>query len=213
MALVSKKNLALQARKPSGFLGKYVVQPMFVAGNHSLNQAIVSHLSFTEEQRFLEIGCGPGVLLRQLCATYPQVQFEAIDFSETMVKQAALRTQDFIDFGQLSIQLGDWLDHPFSSNSFDVIVTSNTIYFWQPPEAYLKEMYHVLKPGGRVFIGFRTEEQMAQMGLDETVFMRYSETSLILKVAQAGFTNIKVHRHAVMPVDAYILVAEKPKTI
>jgi ubiquinone/menaquinone biosynthesis C-methylase UbiE len=47
----------------------------------------------------------------------------------------------------------DVCDIPFPDNSFDLIVSRGSVFFWQDLPEALKEMYRVLKPKGIIFCG------------------------------------------------------------
>jgi len=42
---------------------------------------------------------------------------------------------------------------PFVDNSFDLIVSRGSVFSWQDLPGAIKEMYRVLKPGGKIFCG------------------------------------------------------------
>ncbi|MEA3405856.1 MAG: hypothetical protein U9R28_08990 [Pseudomonadota bacterium] len=63
---MSDRTLALQSRKPSGFLGKYILQPLFINGNAELNSYLLQQLNCQPSDQVLEIGFGPGMLLNQI---------------------------------------------------------------------------------------------------------------------------------------------------
>jgi SAM-dependent methyltransferase len=42
---------------------------------------------------------------------------------------------------------------PFPDNSVDLVVSRGSIFFWNDPVQGLKEVYRVLRPGGKAYIG------------------------------------------------------------
>ena len=210
-AIVSEKTLAEQARKPSGWLGKNILSPMFVTGNASLNELVFDLLDVDKNHKLLEIGFGPGVLIKQICDQVPDCKVIGLDFSPTMVKQATQLNKKFIKRFQLTLIDGNSDDLPFDYEGFDSVFSANTLYFWQPPEPHFNEILRVLKPGGKFVMGFRTGEQIDQMQLHPTIFARYSETDVINLLEAVGFESIEIQQRSGLPVDSFCAVAIKPE--
>jgi SAM-dependent methyltransferase len=55
----------------------------------------------------------------------------------------------------------------------------NVIYFWERPEAHLKEIYRVLKPGGKFYTSIRTKESLVQMPFANYGFNLYTKDKWI----------------------------------
>ena len=210
-AIVSEKSLAEQARKPSGWLGRNILKPMFVTGNAALNQMIFELLEVQSNQKLLEIGFGPGVLIKQVCEQEPDCKVIGLDFSPDMVKQATQLNKKFIKRFQLTLIDGNSDDLPFDYEGFDSIFCANTLYFWQPPEPHFNEIFRVLQPGGKFVMGFRTGEQIDQMQLHPTIFARYSEADVIHLLERVGFESIEIKQRLGLPVDSFCAVAIKPE--
>lgn len=208
--LVSAETLAKQSRKPSGWLGKIILQPMFVKSNADLNQFILELMAIQANEQLLEVGFGPGELLFQLCQRNPSVQFTGLDFSSLMLQQASLHTQRFIKSGQLSLVEASSDNIPFDNFSFHQVVCANTLCFWQSPEPHFKEVLRVLKPGGKFVMGFRTGEQIASMNLHSSIFGRYSVEEVGSLLELAGFEQITLEYRVGFPVDSVCAVAYKP---
>lgn len=54
-------------------------------------------------------------------------------------------------------------DLPFIDNYFDLVISQGSIFFWPDKAAAFKEIFRVLKPGGKAYIG----EGLNQYGCDE----------------------------------------------
>lgn len=207
--IVSEKTLAHQARKPTGLLGKYILQPMFVHGNAALNAFMLEKLDVKPTDCILEIGFGPGVMLGDLSERIEDGKVHGIDFSKTMIEQATIRNQPHIESGCLRLCEGCSDKMPYEDNHFDKIVTGNTLYFWHPPEPHLKEILRVLKPGGLFVMGFRDKAQIDQMQLSQEVFLRYTQQDVVALLESIGFTDVSVAVQGSMPVDSYVAIATK----
>ncbi len=209
-SLVSAETLATQSRKPSGWLGKNILQPMFVKGNADLNQFILELMAVRANEQVLEVGFGPGELLFQLCQQSPSALFTGVDFSPLMLQQTSLHTQQFIKSGQLSLIEASSDNMPLDHSCFDQVACANTLYFWQPPELHFKEILRVLKPGGKFVMGFRTGEQIDGMNLHSSIFGRYTVEEVGSLLELAGFEHITIEYRGGFPVDSVCAVAYKP---
>ncbi len=95
----------------------------------------------------LEVGVGTGKNFDY----YPKdARITAIDFSEAMLKQAALKKAR--KNANVELELMDVQSLPFADNSFDTVICS--FVFCSVPLAVkgLKELYRVCKPGGQVLL-------------------------------------------------------------
>jgi 16S rRNA A1518/A1519 N6-dimethyltransferase RsmA/KsgA/DIM1 with predicted DNA glycosylase/AP lyase activity len=64
--LIPSRVLSLQARKPYGIIGRYVMTKIFNKGNADLNSFVKEMLDLKKNDRVLEIGFGPGKLLNEI---------------------------------------------------------------------------------------------------------------------------------------------------
>jgi len=95
--------------------------------------------------RALDVGCGGGMLSRQLAPRCGSVI--GIDPHEPSITGARSETPE----ENVSYVVGDILDHPFEPNSFDVIVSVAALHHMDAEAALLK-MSNLLAPGGRLGI-------------------------------------------------------------
>ena len=211
---LSDRTLALQARKPSGLLGRFVLQLMFIKGNTELNALVLEQLKLQSGEHVLEIGFGPGVLLNKMAEAISVGEVTGhvtgLDFSETMFQVASERNQVWILEERMTLRLGSSDAMPFEDKSFDKVATSNTLYFWQPPQAHLQEIYRVLKPAGLLVLGFRDKKQMDEMQLDRWVFNAHSQKAVKKILKSAGFENVEIICQPAVPFDSYVALAIKP---
>jgi ubiquinone/menaquinone biosynthesis C-methylase UbiE len=92
--------------------------------------------------RILEIGCGFGAFTRLISHRARHV--EAIDLSSQMIEIAKERSASY---SNLEFTLGDFLQLPFSAETYDCVVTIATLHHLPVHEA-LKKMKAMLRPGG-----------------------------------------------------------------
>ncbi len=98
----------------------------------------------------LDVGTGPGILLRELGRQRPDLRLTGLDLSPDMVAAAA---RNLADFGERATTVvGDVTDLPFDDDSFDLITTSLSLHHWDRVDAAAPELARVLRPGGRVVV-------------------------------------------------------------
>jgi hypothetical protein len=78
--LIPSRIFSLQARKPSGWLGRVVMSRIFNKGNADLNDFIKDLLDLQENDKVLEVGFGPGKLLNEIASITTKGIVENIDF-------------------------------------------------------------------------------------------------------------------------------------
>lgn len=207
--LIPQRLLSRQARKPSGWFGRVVMSHLFNKGNAELNTFIKDLLELQEHDAVLEIGFGPGSLLRQMAQITSKGSVEGIDFSEAMVAQAEKTNQHYIAQKKVKIQKGNCDNLPYGQDSFDKVCTANTIYFWENPNAIFKEIFRVVKPGGKLVVGFRDADQMKNLPLSKDVFHFYTVDDVKTLLSNAGFSTVRLEKKEGHPFVSYCAVGTK----
>jgi 2-polyprenyl-3-methyl-5-hydroxy-6-metoxy-1,4-benzoquinol methylase len=107
--------------------------------------------------RALDVGCGEGMLARELRRQVPEVV--GIDPHEPSIGLA--RGQDDIEY-----IVGDFLTHPLPPSSFDVVVAVASLHHMDTT-AGLRRMRELLRPGGLLaVIGLARERQPLDLPRD-----------------------------------------------
>ncbi len=102
----------------------------------------------------LDVGCGYGKYIAELCGKAKQVF--GIDSSKPMIEKAM---QELGKEKNVKLFLGDAEKMPFENDFFDfVICTRNTFGNFLNQQNVLGEMRRVLKPGGKMFIGVYSQK-------------------------------------------------------
>ena len=76
----------------------------------------------------------------------------ACDFSLGMLRVGTRRPADVREAGRLGFVAGDALRLPFADRSFDAVTISFGLRNVADPDAALREMHRVAKPGGRLLV-------------------------------------------------------------
>jgi SAM-dependent methyltransferase len=101
---------------------------------------------FPEAKNFLELGCGTGVVLKELCDARPDVSFTGAEIFLEGLRHARQRLDDGVQLVQL-----DGLNIPFREN-FDVIGSFDVIEHIEDDIGILREIHKALKPGGGLMV-------------------------------------------------------------
>jgi ubiquinone/menaquinone biosynthesis C-methylase UbiE len=176
-----------QARKPSGLFGRLVMSRVFDLGNVVLNDFMKELLSLEENDQVLEIGSGTGKLINEMAQLVDNGFIEGVDLSNTMVAVAQKRNRKHISTGKLNIRQGDFEKIAYRDNSFNKICSANTIYFWSAPDKFIKKIFRILKPGGKLVLAFEDKNQLEKRSLSTDVFHFYSQDEIQTLLQRNGF--------------------------
>jgi len=104
-------------------------------------------------ERFLDLGCGDGILGHAVLEQYPQASGVFLDFSEPMLEAAQKRLASFkaqLTFVVQDYGDPDWVGRVQMGAPFDLIVSGFSIHHQPDPrkQAIYQEVYDLLKPGG-----------------------------------------------------------------
>src|SRR5688572_29561889 len=104
-------------------------------------------------ERFLDLGCGDGILGAAVLGEYPSSRGVLVDFSEPMLEQARVQLADYANqLTFMNLDYGDpsWVKTARSEGPFDAIVSGYSIHH-QPNERkrpLYREIFTQLRPGG-----------------------------------------------------------------
>ena len=101
----------------------------------------------------LDIGCGPGDFTRAFSETGAIVT--GVDFSPEMIRVAQDR------FPRVTFKVADAESLPFGDCSFDVVVGAYVVHHLARPDLAFREIYRVLRPGGRFVFVIPIQEAQA----------------------------------------------------
>ncbi len=175
---VFHKTIAKQLRKPGGILAGKVGNQMNKT-NSFLYDFTIQEMLLKDHESILEIGFGNGRFFDKMFSIAQGLKISGLDFSPEMVNAATGNNPGSLSAGKLILRSGSSDNIPFADHSFDKVFCINVIYFWEQPAAHLKEIYRVLKPGGRFYTSIRTKESIIQMPFAKYGFNIYAENEWI----------------------------------
>lgn len=110
----------------------------------------IDNLALKPGSHVLEVGCGAGFL--SIALAQRGFHVEAIDSVEGMVETARQHAQEAQVAKHLAIGTGDVNALTFEKQTFDLVVALGVIPWIEKPEAALREIARVTKPGGYVLL-------------------------------------------------------------
>ena len=138
-------------RKPAGFGGKLMVVMMNL-GHSPVAQWGLQFLELAPDDKVLDCGCGGGANIRQLLKKCPQGVVKGIDYSPVSVEKTKKVNETAIADGRCAVLQGSVADMMFADNWFDAVTAFETVYFWPDLPRCFREVWRVLKPGGRLVV-------------------------------------------------------------
>jgi ubiquinone/menaquinone biosynthesis C-methylase UbiE len=139
--------LIRQVRKPTGLLGRRVVQGMNL-GHAKMTDWGLQPIDVPKNAVILDIGCGGGRTVQRLAALAPNGKIFGLDYSAASVAVSRDTNAQEIAAGHVQIDLGSVAALPFPDRTFDIVTAIETHYYWPDLPANAREILRVLKPGG-----------------------------------------------------------------
>ena len=113
-----------------------------------------------------------------------------------MVRLAQRRMHPWIEAGRAEVSLAASRALPHPDARFDAALAVHVLYFWKDAVPELQEVRRVLRPGGRLLLGYRPRDAEALAALPATVYSLRSVEETEGLLAQAGFVAIRSTRHS-----------------
>jgi ubiquinone/menaquinone biosynthesis C-methylase UbiE len=109
-----------------------------------LTAKLLNFVELEDNQAFLEVGCGSGLVTRYLAKKY-KADVTGIDIDSQMIELARKDVDGALNLRYLE---ADAADLPFRDGSFDVVLSFGVLHHIQNWLGALKEVKRVLKTGG-----------------------------------------------------------------
>jgi ubiquinone/menaquinone biosynthesis C-methylase UbiE len=153
---------------------------------YSLEKKLFQRANIATAKLILDIGCGVSPTTRAIAITHPHSQVIGIDRSSNLIKRSQLLASSMPN---LSFQVGivDRLDLP--DNFADIIFTRLLFQHLEYPLTALKEIYRVLKPGGRICI-LDTDDDWFTLYPEPAAFHQLRQVMATWQRSQGGDANI-----------------------
>ena len=129
----------------SGVLQTRAQEPEMV----SMRRSYFDWLDLRSVSSVVELGCGPGDVIRDIASLPGIVQAVGVDPSPVMIEDAKAR---HAGVEGLSFEVGDARETRFDDESLDIAVFHTTLCHVPQPERGLAEAFRILKPGGQLVV-------------------------------------------------------------
>lgn len=138
-----------------------VYETIFERLTNDLGARALSQLKLRMAEKVLDVGAGTGGTALLAAATGAHVY--AIDASEGMVKRIAARSAHRSAGGSIRAEVMDGTALTFKNGYFDAAISIFGVILFPDAEAGMREIFRVLKPGGRVAIVTWTEPERYEL--------------------------------------------------
>jgi ubiquinone/menaquinone biosynthesis C-methylase UbiE len=187
---------------PRGILGRLAGRFMLWTNDQ---RDVLDVLRISAGDEVLEIGHGPGGLIRLLVEKTDADRIHGVDPSAEMVAAAAKLNAAAVAAGRVRLRVGTADETGLPGESVDCAVSVNNVAIWPDLTAGIAEIHRVVRPGGRAVIcwhgghsagriagGLRLpEEKLA--AIESTMSDRFGKVESEQLAALDVFTAIREH--------------------
>ena len=146
----------------------------------------VSHWGLSSHSSVLDVGCAKGFMLYDLMEAVPGVQVAGVDISEYAIRNAKTEVRDLL-------QVADARSLPFEDNSFDVVISINTVHNLDRDECgvAIQEIERVSRHGAFITVDAYRDDDEQQRMLDwnltaKTIMSTHEWESFFREVGYTG---------------------------
>jgi SAM-dependent methyltransferase len=146
---------------PSGWLGRIAGRIMLCTNKQD---DVVGVLGVQPGQDVLEVGYGPGGLIRLLAQRTEAAIIRGVDPSPEMRNLAGRHNRKTVATGRVRLQVGTAERTGLPDASVDRVVSVNNVAIWPDLEAAVAELHRIVRPGGTVVIAWHGGASPSRIG-------------------------------------------------
>ncbi len=204
--MTSRYFLRNQFGHPKGLLGVLVGTIMaHRASNRRRTAWTADLLELAPDDRVLEIGCGPGIALREIAGRLGTGTVAGIDHSDIMIDQARARNLAGLRDGKVLIQQASLDDLSDIGTGYTKVLAINVLQFQPSITAACARIADVMAADGLLAITYQPRTRRATHG-DAAAFGDH----LAVALSHAGFVDIRMEEMALKPAPAICVIGRKP---
>ena len=150
----------------------------------------------SDSAEIIDIGCGTGILTRQLQASMPKANIQGCDINADMISKAKQSSTNIHFFENIAEDL------PFGDDHFNLVTVGQAVHWFDRPKFY-PETARVLKKGGILALiennrSWQTDEFFAKYedlleAHSPNYSRHYRSTDYIAEMTDAGFKTVTAH--------------------
>ena len=188
----SETNKIPQVGLPRGFAGR-ITFIFMNRGHKSIYKNVAKVLELQPEDDLLEVACGNGHFLKNYASHVRSVA--GLDLSELSVKLAAKKNKHRVAAGTAEFVQSEASQLPWEDHRFSAATAMGGFPMFPNPLESLKEMYRVLRPGGRAVVSI---EWNAEDGKDHSKDVKkygmwlWTEGDVRTMLKEAGFSEVSI---------------------
>jgi ubiquinone/menaquinone biosynthesis C-methylase UbiE len=196
-----------QFAQPTGFYGKILAKGM-ASGHKEFYKNTLKAINPKKDDEYLEIGFGSGIFIKKYMSHVSKIA--GIDHSEDMVKLASDINRKLIETGKAEFKQGHASSLPWADNEFTIVAAIEVFFFLNETGKTLKEIFRVLKPGGRLVIemAYNKDDGVDHKRLIKKMSLKmYSGEEMKKLLKKAGFNDIVIDyfKTVWIPIKGYIV--------
>lgn len=135
-----------QFGKPDGEIGRLLGRIMAFS-NKKMHKAAANEIS--DNMKILEIGFGSGSQLEMISEKFRNCELYGVDISEEMLAMASKRLGE-----KAKLTVCDCAAMSFPDAYFDMVITTDTCYFWKEPQKVLAEIKRITRSDAKLVIAY-----------------------------------------------------------
>jgi ubiquinone/menaquinone biosynthesis C-methylase UbiE len=157
----------------------------------------------------LEVGPGPGYVGLEWLKRTDGTSLKGLDISADMVEIAKRNTKEYGFENRVEYVISGADTMPFDDNTFDGVFSTGSLHEWSEPKKIFNEIYRVLKPSGKFFVGdlrrdmnpvikflmrLFTKPKEIKPGLESSINASYTVTELGKTIENTSITSFNIKK-------------------
>ncbi len=157
--------------------------------NRRRSQWAVALLGVEPTDRFLEVGFGPGIAIREAARVAANGRVVGVDHSDEMVRQATKRNRKAVREGRVVLHRMEADDLRGLASTFDKVLVVNSLGFWPRPVDRLADIRSIMSDGGVIAI---VSQPRCHGATNEHTEL--AEREIRQQLEEAGFAGLRSER-------------------